>query len=631
MKHYQISRWKGGGGGCERRYVCPESGCEYSCLSFHLSQARVDQDGETASIHEEDGPSSSETASSKSSSSAATTSGRAMKPKKPEKNKMPPVTKKGLKGESRGGADPGYISGGSQGGQHSPLKGYGSPPAPHDMEHGPGQWKQEDELTTILRHQTLSDPNDPTSPMTMTFSPHGAGGGYRAPPEGTIPMEQGPAHLTSAAHPNGKASQQQRGGGLAVLAGRTPGNPQAPQQPAKTFHHHPSQGPHPHPHPPHPHQSHQQPPPSYHQPLLYSPSRQASHYQTHFITPSFPSYHSGYSSLPAESRQPQPPSSVPYTQQLQLPPQAHHHHLRENESTRPTSHMGAPPGGGLPTPASSGYSSCGSPKGVHHQKSPSDDSSVVGGASIHSNPMTNSYSTFSSNSSRVSTPSNGNPQFLASKANPRGPGDPGKGYPLQQSFRMPGRAASTDEAMSETSGRSWVYSSQSSRYSAFSTGSELSDDVLERLPTDRLRRHSFTKAPPLPLPESMQEQMNGTMHMTGMECSPPHGNGTGVLLGDTYPHPQSPVSMQLDFHGDKTMRLYHLPPESAALFTPNDAHLPYYSNSQCVTDTFDFQMTYNDGSHMPNAVFGDMGSSFPNTLQNDPQQYFDSFLNSQAN
>ena len=551
---------------------------------------------------------------------------------------MPPVTKKGLKGESRGGPDPGYISGGSQGGQHSPLKGYGSPPAPHDMEHGQGAggagWKQEDELTNILRHQTLSDPNDPTSPMAMTFSPHGGGGGYRGPPGGAIPMDQG--HMTTTAHPNGKASQQ-RGGGLALLAGRTPGNPQAPL-PAKTFHHHPSQGP-PHHHPHNTH-THPQPPPSYHQPLLYSHSRQVTHYQTHFLTPSFPSYPSGYSSLPPESRQPQPPSSVPYIQHLPLPQhqQGHHPHLQENENTHLTNHV---QGANLPTPSSSGYSSGGSPKGVHHQESPSDDSSVVGGASIHSNPMTNSYSTFSSNSSRVSTPSNGNPQFLAAKTNPRGGGgEPGKNYPLQQSLRMPGRTASTDDAMSETSGRSWVYSSQSSRYSVFSTGSELSDDVLERLPTDRLRRHSFTKAPPLPLPESMQEQfhdpkMNGggvLQGMTGMECSPPHGNGTGVLLGDTFPHPQSPVSMQLDFNSDKTMRLYHLPPESAALFTPNDAHLPYYSNSQSATDTFDFQMSYNEGGNLPTAVYGDMGSSFANPLPNDPQQqYFDSFLNSQAN
>ena len=535
---------------------------------------------------------------------------------------MPPVTKKGLKGETRGGADPGYISGGSQGGQHSPLKGYGSPPGVQegDLGSGGGQWKQEEELTSILRQQTLSDPNDPTSPMAMGFSPHpGVGGGGYRPPDGGIPMDQG---MNPAAHPNGKASRQRRGG-LAVPAGRTPGNQQAPQ-PAKTFHHHPSQGPHPH---------HHAPPPSYHQPLLYSPSRQASHYHTPFITHSFPSCPSGYSSLPRELRQPQPPSSVPYTQQ-QLPHPQLHQHLPESENARLTSQI---QGQNLPTPSSSGYSSCGSPKGPHHQKSPSDDSSVVGGASLHSNPMTNSYSTFSSASSRVSSPpSNGNQQFLASKTNPRGNGgavaggsDPGKHYPLQQSLRMPGnagRAASTDDAMSETSGRSWVYSSQSSRHSAFSTGSELSDEVLERLPT--LRRHSFAKAPPLPLPESMQEQFEAKM--TGMECSPPHGNGTGALLGDTYPHLHSPISMQLDFHGEKTMPLYHLPPESAGLFPPNDAHLPFFSNSQCATDAYEFQMTYNEGGNIPNAMFGGVPSSFANHIPDDTQ-YLESLLNSQAN
>ena len=558
----------------------------------------------------------------------SSSTGRAVKPKKPDKNKMPPVTqKKGMKGESRG-ADLGYISGGSQG-QHSPLKGYGSPPAPPDGEHG-GQWKKEDEIANILRHQTLSDPNDPTSPMAMGFSPHSSGGAYPVsiPPHmgpgggglvdvAAVPMDQVTSHMTD--NPNGKASRQ-REGGLALPAGRSPGNPQAPT-PAKTFHHHPSQGPPlagPH------------PPPSYHHPPLYSQSR-PNHYNP--FLPSFPCYQSGYSSLPPESRQPPPPSSVPYTQVL--PP--HHAPLQENENT-PISHTH----GNLPTPASSGYSSCCSPKGVQ-RKSPGDEGSVVGGASLHSNPMTNSYSTFSSNSSRVSSPSNASNrgdgvhphhlavgplqnQFMAPKTSPRN--DPGKNYPLQQSLRMPGTARSRqDDTMSESSGRSWVYSSQSSHYSTFS---ELSDDMLESLPTDRLRRHSFTKSMPLPLPESMQDQfetkMNGTgVGITGMECSPPNG----ALLGDTFNHPQSPVSMQMDFHGDKTMPLYHLPPESASVFTPNDANLPFYSNSQCTADAFELPMNYCDGN-MQNMAFGDM-ATFANPLP-DEARYLETLLSSsQAN
>lgn len=531
---------------------------------------------------------------------------------------MPPVTqKKGLKGESRG-TDLGYISEGSQG-QHSPLKGYGSPPAAHEGEY-PTQWKREDEISTILRHQTLSDPNDPTSPMAMAFSPHSSGGAYPSsirphvgggPVEAAVPMDQATNHMT--ANPNGKASRQ-RGGGL-MPAGRTPGNPQA-QLPAKTFHHLPSQG------APLPH-----PPPSYHQPPLYSQSR-PNHYNP--FLPSFQCFPSGYSSLPAESRQPLPPSSVPYTQ---LP----HQGLEENENIR----INHTPGN-LQTPLSSGYSSSCSSKGVH-QKSPSEDSSVTGGASLHSNPMTNSYSTFSSNSSRVSSPSNssnhGNGlrphhlsatgplqnQFMTPKTSPRG-----QNYPLNQSLRMPGTAHSRQaDEMSESSGRSWVYSSQSSRYSTFSaTGSELSDDVLDSLPTDRLRQHNFTKDTPLPLPKSMQDQFEAKLNgmgagITGMECSPPHGNGTGALLGDTY-HPQSPVSMQLDFHGDKTMPLYHLPPESAAVFTPNDAHLPFYSNSQCTADNFEFQMNCADVS-MPNMVFNDMASFTDDT------HYLETLLSSQTN
>jgi hypothetical protein len=219
---------------------------------------------------------------------------------------------------------------------------------------------------------------------------------------------------------------------------------------------------------------------------------------------------------------------------------------------------------------------------------------------------------------------------MAAKTSPRGggAGDPNKAYPLQQSLRMPGRGGGrqTDDAMSESSRSSWVYSSHSSRFSTFSTGSELSDEVLDRLPTDRLRRHSFTKATPLPLPGSMQGQFevkpNGTVTgITGMECSPPHGNGTEALLGDTF-HPQSPVSMQLDFHGDKTMPLYHLPPESAALFTPNDAHLPFYSNSQCATDAFEFQMNYSGGGNLPEMMLGEMGSTFP-----EDTHYLETLLN----
>lgn len=566
-------------------------------MSPFYFQARV-EDGEGLSITEDDG--SVETTSNSSSSSAT---GKAVKP---NKSKMPPVTqKKVLKGESRG-TDLGYISGGSQGQQHSPLKGYGSPTTPHEGEHM-GQWKNEDEITNILRQQTLSDPTDPTSPLAMAFSPHSTGGAYASsmmphmggsPGDGAVPIDQVTNHMTM--NPNGKASRQ-REGGLAMPAGRTPGNQQALPPPTKTFHH-----------PPHPPQGlsipHHQPP-TYHQPPLYSQSR-PNHYSP--FLPSFQSYPSGYSSLPAESRQPLPPSSAPYTQ---LP----HPFLQENENAQINQ---AP--GNLPTPSSSGYSSC-------HCKSPSDDSSVVGGASLHSNPMTNSYSTFSSNSSRLSSPSSsnrgdgvGHPHhlsagpYMAPKTSPRGD------YPLKQSLRMPGTARSrhTDE-MSESSGRSWAYSSQSSRFS------ELSDDMLESLPNDRLRGHSFAKATPLPLPESMQNQfdtkLNGTgAGVTGMECSPPQG---GSLLGDTYHHPQSPVSMQLDFHGDKTMPLYHLPPDSSAMFMPNDSQLPYYSNSQCTTDTFEFQASFGD-LNMSNMVFGDM-ASFANTIPDDAH-YLETLLNSQA-
>ena len=552
------------------------------------------EDCDVMSPGDEEG--SVETASvvSKSTASSAS-SAKTIKSKKPEKKKPPFGQKMTIKPHT--GADLGYISGGSQG-QPSPLKVYGS--NGHD-----GEYQGEDEISTILRQQTLSDPKDPMSPMSVNYPP--ASRQYPSTASAhmasqMVPMDQVSSHVTM--NPNGKASRQ-RGGGLSMPAGRIPGNP--PQtQPVNTLHHHPGNLPH--------------PPPSYHQPPLYSPSR-----PNQFL-PSFPSYQSGYSSLPPESRPPQPPSSVPFTQ-LPLSARGGSENNPPINSVHPSStgnqgdvydpHLTRKLCG---TSSSSGYSSCYSPKGGGgnlHRKSPSDDGSVPG-ATLQNNLMTTSYSTFSSNSSRVSTPSNGgrgdgmhthhlHNQFMPPKTSPRG--DQTQNFPLQHAMRMPiSYPRRQMDEMSRSSGRSWHYSSQSSQYSY--TGSEFSEEAIENLPTD-IRRDGFTKTTPLPLPESMQDQFDVPLKMgTGMDYSPPQGNGAETVMSDSghYQNPNSP--MQMDFQGDRTMPLYHLPPESG--YIPNDAHLPLFSHSQCTTD---YDLAYFGGSNM---VVGDM-VTFSNTLPDETE------------
>lgn len=561
------------------------------------------EDCDVMSPGDEEGSVETASVMSKSTTSSAS-SAKAIKPKKPEKKKPPFAQKMTIKGGPHTGADLGYISGGSQG-QPSPLKAYG--PSGCDGEYH--NWQGEDEISTILRQQTLSDPKDPMSPMSVNYPP--ASGQYPPTPSAhmasqMVPMDQVSSHM--AVNPNGEASRQ-RGGGLSMPAGRNRGNPPQPQ-PVKTLHHHPGTLPH--------------PPPSYHQPPLYSQSRPNQY------LPSYPSYQSGYSSLPPESRPPQPPSSVPFTQ---LPPSAR----GENENNPPinSAHPSSTGNQGdvydshltrklCGTSSSSGYSSCYSPKGGGgnvHRKSPSDDGSVIG-ATLQNNLMTTSYSTFSSNSSRVSTPSNGgrgdaahahhlqqsalHNQFMPPKTSPRG--DQTQNFPLEHAMRMPASYSHSRrqmDEMSRSSGRSWHYSSQSSQYSY--TGSEFSEEAIENLPTD-IRRDGFTKTTPLPLPESMQDQFDISFKMgTGMDYSPPQGNGAETVMGD-YQNPNSP--MQMDLQGDKTMPLYHLPPESG--YIPNDTHLPFYSNSQCTTD---YDLAYFGGHNM---VVGDM-ATISNTLPDETE------------
>ena len=533
------------------------------------------------------------------------------------KPKKPPVTQKiNVKGAPHG-TDLGYMSGGSQG-QPSPLRGHGECPA---------GWQGDEDISTILGHQTLSDPTSPMAVNTQQFL---------SPPHMASQMDHVTSHVT--VNPNGRASRP-RGGGLILSAGLTqcippPSHP-LPHLPHKTLHHRPVT-----------HLSLPPPPPLYHQLPAYSPSR-----HSHFL-PSYPSCQSGYSSLPPESRPPLPlhPSSVHFTQ----PPPSNR---RENDATLQTNGVGPPNGSHGDyydlarkfgeTSCSSGYSSSCSPRNTGHQlrKSPSDDGSAIG-AAHQNNLLANSYSTSSSNSSRVSTPSNGgrgegthhhhvqqspavHNQFLPPKSSSRG--DPAQNFPLKQDVRMAeagfglirpppdlGYARRQADEMSEASERSnWLQSSHSSRYS----GSEYSDDIL----TSDLGRHSFSKATPLPLPESMQDQFDAGTPLkvggvlAGMDYSPPHGSGA-ENDGSDHAHLQGPISpMQMVF---KTMPLYHLPPETGCI--PGNTLFPYFSNSQCTADTYDG--LFLDGHNM---MIGDM-ASIANTLP-DETHYLEKLLDSQTN
>lgn len=249
-------------------------------------------------------------------------------------------------------------------------------------------------------------------------------------------------------------------------------------------------------------------------------------------------YH--FQSPPSGQYMPQPPSLIPTTtsqQTLQGDPNNAHHGgggefippMMRSRQTR--------------TP-SSGYSSFRS-----MEKSPDDiDSASIISNGIRSNTMgTASQSTFSSGSSRVSSPCSTSDRAVSMFPHVLGVGHRGEvagaaSYPQQKHMHSLRNSCPqplqpqhhhhqrsqpehhgyhmrnhSDEILS-TSSRTWTCSSQSSHYSAYSgTGSELSDDLLDSLPTTA-RRDSFSKSTPLPLPESMQ---HGDRAGMGME----YGNG----------------------------------------------------------------------------------------------------------
>ena len=284
--------------------------------------------------------------------------------------------------------------------------------------------------------------------------------------------------------------------------------------------------------------------------------------------------------------------------------------------------------------ASSGYSSFRSFSPPKARKSPDDiDGSSIISSSIRSSNLTNSFSTFSSNSSRVSSPcSNSDPLRINQ------PGSPGHSLGLfpssqilgtevtgfhQKHSLQPGSSYSNPRRQHthhirhhsdefSIGSRPWQFSSQSSRYSY--SGSELSDDLLDNLPTD-VRRDSFSKNTPLPLPESMQSNFNNRMGM---------GFGNGEHSIGFSQHQNGFMD-----HSNPTMPLRHIDNAGENFSSPHSSVFSQ-DGSHLSGEGIDTYITMMHHHMSPNnMIVGDM-ESFANTLSEETQ-YFENFLHGQIN
>ena len=397
---------------------------------------------------------------------------------------------------------------------------------------------------------------------------------------------------------------------------------------------------------------HPTPPPS----LFQHPQHVPSH--------SYRSSHLEYSHLaqPPHSSQltPHQPSSNPHAPHLAT---SHHPHDRMN-----------PYGSRKHNPnTSTGYSTFRSyspPKAgiVGSQKSPSDDSSVLSG-SFRSSILTNSYSTFSSNSSRVSSPCS-NVSGRSDMLRPQPPISPNynqvgfantnmnlhaqvnrlessnTGYPLKQSLKMtnsypPREAYGRRQSSDNHSERSWQYSSQSSRYSF--SGSELSDELLESLPAG-VRRDSFAKKQPLPFPESMQHDFIGMECVSGpggqngfieMNLQQHSGDGTISYLDhiqfDHMDHSNSdplPTTLTLPLHHlDGTLTNIGMGMEADTNSLSDHVQGGYFSQ-EAPSNDYDMIFSSLGAGSSSNMIVGDM-SSFANTLP-DENLYLEHLISSQV-
>ena len=484
-------------------------------------------------------------------------------------------------GYGSGGSQSGYVSGGSQGAcPSSSQMGYMS--SGYDDSDYPGL--QEDEISRILQQQRLSDPSDITTP---------GGGGH---------MTGRPAvsshHATAAQH---STSLQSGGSGYPF---QSPPYHQSPLSPAS--------------------QHYMAPPPAL---IHHTPSSSVA---------------SGNSS---SNSNPTAAASRP---------------LLPGETPNSAHHSG---GGGdfmsmvsrsrhNPTP-SSGYSSFRS-----SEKSPDDlDRISIVSSGLRSNIHSMSHSTFSSASSRVSSPSSGGnergggnalfPSHLVgggaaegdfkhhslriSNSYPHQGGGAAAGHHHDHAHNM---RRHSDE-MSNSS-RGWgTFSSQSSRYSY--SGSELSDEVLESLPTD-IRRNSFSKNQPLPLPDSMQQQQqqqqNG-MGIGGMEFG--NGEHAGAGMGFSQSHSQQNGFMDQHHHHHhcSTMPLRHYGNGSGggggSTFSSQGSHSDAFSSQDSSHLSSDGYEAYISRMHYmspgnsivspgSNMVIGNM-ETFSQTLSEETQYY----------
>lgn len=265
---------------------------------------------------------------------------------------------------------------------------------------------------------------------------------------------------------------------------------------------------------------------------------------------------------------------------------------------------------------SSGYSSLrsSSPSRVD-QKLPAEDpplssSGHGGGFGLRNPVMTTSRSTFSSTSSRTSTPcSNGRGE--AKPLPPLSEGQmmlPPKTPPLAgHPWKHAMRSDDLKRSMDEHSERSWrSYSSHSSRYS----GSELSDELLESLPTSGALRNTFAKAPPLPLPESMQSLPRVP---APMGCGPL--DEFPELSGD-FPSDGSDLTFPLHHYGNDV-----LPYSEQCLF---DGNIPI-SQSQLMLANGLLSDTFAGDAAGSNMVIGDM-ASIATTLSSESRHYWEGML-----
>ena len=495
-----------------------------------------------------------------SSTKSSSSSKKTTKPKKSERKK--PIS---FAPKLHLSGDPGYVSGGSQGYVSSQTAGYNS--SGYETEY-PSFHGGEEEITRILQQQTLSDPLEPCS---LTYPP---------PTRGQFPYltNQKPpsSHMTDHMTPNVKASRQ-KGGGLRMPAGRNP----PPPPPQQLF-------------PPHPFQ----------------------------FPPSFPSYQSSQSGF-SNFQEPHPPSVMPQGMDANIennPPINTHppnkDYLIARMSRNPSE------------TASSGYSSFRSYSPVKPvggiRRSPPCDDDASSSHGVRSSLQSTSYSTFSSNSSRLSSPCSNSgrsdtlrphpPQspMIAQFMNPKQVGRGGEtSYPLRYSLQMKPSAYMRRFSEDVSSERSWrTYSSHSSRHSY--SGSELTDDLLDNLPMGS-RRQSFTKTQPLPLPESMQQQFSSGSMEFQQSSSGGDTAYTQIGVHESTSHLQS------------TLPLHHFESNNETFPDQVSGHL--YSQG-VISEGYDTLRTSYFDNSASNMAVGDM-ASFASTLPEETQ-FLENFLSSQV-